>query len=202
MNTKDTRLSNFYDGAPGNELLGNIINFGGGNSGLTEEFVYNNQPNSLEERVPILSSATLDINLMGYISRFANPSNKKLKIYKGPCVLVARNGYAGTMTYIPKGEFTINDHAYVLTVKKKWCDRVNLRWFAYQYQGLFYNLVTSKSDNATFNKEYAEQQTIALPSRSFQDKIAEKIKELDDMLNLLEKLKNEIELIKNTEMIY
>jgi len=38
---------------------------------------------------------------------------------------------------------------------------------------LFYNLVTSKSDNSTFNKEYAERQIIYLPDKEkVQDVVA------------------------------
>lgn len=59
--------------------LGNIFYFKGGNSGLTEEFVYNNQPTKDDEKIPILSSATLEINLMGYVAKDAKPKEKKLK---------------------------------------------------------------------------------------------------------------------------
>lgn len=201
MRAKRTSLSNFSGEAHDTEVLGKVLKFNGGNSGLTEEFIYNNLPNNIDERVPILSSATLKINLMGYISRYAKPKNKKLKIYNGPCILVTRNGYAGTMTYIKDGEFTINDHAYILTPQTEWKGRINLRWFAYQYQELFYNLVTSKSDNATFNKEYAEMQTIFVPKKSAQDEIAKKLLELDSLTEKLEKLNNLIDKIKNSNII-
>jgi len=58
----------------------------------------------------------------------------------------------GSMTYIKEGRFTTNDHAYVLIPKKNWINKINLRWFTFQFQGLFQNLATSKSDNATFTK--------------------------------------------------
>jgi len=200
MRIKRVPLSDFSGESNEGELLSKIIKFSGGNSGLTEEFIYNNQPNNMDERVPILSSATLKINLMGHISRFAKPNNKKLKIYNGPCILVTRNGYAGKMTYIHAGEFTINDHAYIITPRKEWKDKIDMRWFAYQYQELFYNLLTSKSDNATFNKEYAERQRIQIPGKLLQDNVAKKLFELDTILKELESIHTQIEAIKNSNI--
>ena len=62
------------------------------------------------------------------------------------------------------------------------------RWFVFQYQELFKNLVTSKSDNATFSKEYAERQKVTFPNIEIQNQIVDKphkvdlmIKDLDDI---------------------
>ena len=120
--------------------------------------------------------------MMGYISRNAKPNNRNLKVFIDSCILVARNGYAGTMTYIDNKEFTTNDHAYILTPKKEWKDKINLRWFMYQYQGLFYSLVSSKSDNATFNKKYAEIQSAQIPDIKVQDRIGEKLLMIDSLI--------------------
>ncbi|MDW7726668.1 MAG: restriction endonuclease subunit S [Candidatus Methanoperedens sp.] len=182
-------------------VLDKCFNFNGGNSGLTEDFSYNNQPSTEDEKIPILSSATSKLNEMGYISKNAKPKNKKLKIFNKECVLIARNGYAGTMTYLNNYEFTINDHAYVLTPKKEWKNKINLRWFVYQYQELFYNMVTSKSDNATFNKTYAEKQKIILPDKEFQDGIVEKLFKIDCLIEELDKANKQIEKLLFCEII-
>ena len=105
---------------------------------------------------------------------------------------MARNGYAGTMTHMEE-EFTTNDHAYVLTLKAEWEDKIDLRWFVYQYQELFYNLVTSKSDNATFNKEYAEKQKIKIPDIKVQKSIVKNLLKIDKTIIELEKNKTLIE---------
>lgn len=128
--------------------------------------------------------------MMGYLSKEATPNRKKLKIFKTPCILVSRNGYAGKMMYMENGEFTTNDHAYILEVRDEWKNRVNIRWFMYRYQELFYNLVTSKSDNATFNKESIEKRTVSIPNREFQDKMAERLFILDKTTKKLERLRN------------
>lgn len=164
-----------------------------GNSGLTEEFVYYNSPSLGEKGIPILSGATVKDNLLGYVSRNAKPSGKKLKIFFGPAILIVRKGKAGHMIFVGDPEFTTNDDAYVLTVKEKWKNRVSLRWFAYQYQELFYNLATTKSANATFNKEYAKLQKIKIPKIASQDAIGEKLQNVDKMITCLQELKKQLE---------
>lgn len=183
------------------ERISELFHIKGGNSGLTEKFIYCNSPKNVDEGIPILSSATIKANLMGYISRNAKPNGKKLKTFNGPCILIARNGYAGTMTYITEKEFTTNDHAYVLFPKKAWKDRINLKWFMYQYQELFYNVVTSKSDNATFGKEYAENQEVKLPNIDFQNDVGEKLLKLDETLEKLRRLEEQLEDLIEYEII-
>ena len=97
------------------------------------------------------------------------------------------------MTYIKEGRFTTNDHAYVLIPKKNWINKINLRWFTFQFQGLFQNLATSKSDNATFTKDAAKKQKILVPPKEIQDKIAEKLL----LFFLIEFFELIINLIKN-----
>lgn len=138
---------------------------------------------------------------MGFISKNAKVGGSQIKVFKGDSILIARNGYAGTMTYIKDQEFTTNDHAYVLTIKKQWKDKINFRWFAYQYQELFYNLVTSKSDNATFNKEYAERQKIKIPDILVQNEIAEKLEKIDILVSKLEQAKTKVDKLLEYEVI-
>ena len=157
------------------DIIGNCFHIKGGNSGLTEDFIYNNQPSNEDEKIPIFSGATLADNSMGFVSANALPSNQKLKIYHAPAILIIRKGKAGEMVYLENGKIAINDDAYVLVLKKEWENKINLRWFSYQYQELFYNLVTSKSDNATFNKTYAEKQQISILKLSDQLNIVNSI---------------------------
>ena len=192
------QTTNFYKTYPKNSIVARdkiitFINFTGGNSGLTEEFIYHNLPETEEDRIEILTSATLERTAMGFLSMNAKPNNKKLKIFECPAILVARNGYAGTMTYIPRGRFTTNDHAYVLTPKKAWKDKINLEWFISEYQELFLKIVTSKSDNATFGKEYAERQMIQLPHIDEQNRVMQKLTPLKDLIKKLQKIENKID---------
>jgi Type I restriction modification DNA specificity domain len=181
--------------------VGTIFDIEGGNSGLTEEFIYLNQPTTDEDAILIHSAATVESNLMGPISRYAKPNGKQLKIFSGPAILVRRNGQAGSMTYIPTGEFTTTDHAYVLIPKEHFKDRVNLRWFTFQYQELFKNLVTSKSDNATFSKEYAEKQKVTLPTIEIQNRISGKLQKIDLMIKEMDDIKEKLSELKESKWI-
>jgi restriction endonuclease S subunit len=181
------------------EYLGEIFLIKGGNSKLTKEFVYHNQPNSDDEKIMIHSGATLKTNSMGYISRDAKLSNKRIKIFKGPAIVVVRKGIAGHMSYISNGEFTINDDAYVLILRKKWQNRINLRWFVCQYQDLF-NVIASKSDNGTFNKGYAEEKKIKIPDIQLQNEISKELTNADNIMSSLEKLNNKLETLLEYEI--
>jgi hypothetical protein len=174
--------------------LDDVFTLEGGNSGLTEDFIYYNQPSNAEEKLSILSGATLKANLMGYISRNAKPNGRELKIFSAPAILVVRKGLAGRMTYISRGEFTTNDDAYVLAPKQNWKAKVNLLWFVHEYQHLFFNLVTSKSDNATFNKEYALRQVLKVPDDiEFQDRFAKKVQAIECMLEKYKEIERRID---------
>jgi len=170
-----------------------IFHIEGGNSGLTEEFIYYNQPSNEEETIEIFTGATLEENKAGFISRFAKPNGTKLKIFQGPATLVVRKGLAGKMFYIRKDEFTTNDDAYVLTPKKDWEEKINPKWFIHEYQDLFFNLVTSKSDNATFDKEYASRQTVKIPDIDFQNTFVEKIEYMETIIAKLREIEKEID---------
>ena len=64
--------------------LSKIFDIIGGNSGLTEEFIYYNQPNNIGESLPILSGSTKGDLIIGYVSGKAmlndNPIKKFLVI--------------------------------------------------------------------------------------------------------------------------
>jgi len=173
--------------------VGKIFDIKGGNSGLTEDFIYYNLPGSEEESVEIFTGATLEENKMGIISRFAKPNGTKLKVFQSPAILVIRKGLAGKMFYIRKNEFTTNDDAYVLTPKKDWEDKINLKWFIHEYQDLFFNLVTSKSDNATFDKEYASRQIMEIPDIDFQNAFVKKIEYMESIIAKLRETEKEID---------
>ena len=173
--------------------LSTIFDIKGGNSGLTEDFIYYNLPSNEEESIEIFTGATLEENKAGFISQFAKPNGTKLKIFQSPAILVVRKGLAGKMFYIGKDEFTTNDDAYVLTLKKEWKDRINLKWFIHEYQDLFFNLVTSKSDNATFDKGYASRQTVKIPDIDFQNTFMKKIEYMESIIAKQKEIEKEID---------
>lgn len=181
--------------------LDKCFNINGGTSGLTEEVIYQSYIEDSKDNIPVFSGATIDNNFMGHISKSKLSSHLQLKIFKSPAILITRKGNAGTMKYIPDYEFTTNDDAYVMTLKEEWVGKINLIWFINQYQELFFNLVTSKSDNGTFNKSYAERQFVKIPDINFQNEIANKIVLKEKIVKSMQKLENKAVYLLDSKII-
>ncbi len=160
-----------------------LFNVHGGNSGLTEEFIYNNPPLSEMDSVEILTGATLEQNRMGHVAKDAVLENgRKLKTWDEDCIILTRKGNAGTMTFVSGKTFATNDDAYVLVPKAKWKGKINLQWFVHQYQAAFWNAVTSKSDNATFNTQWMKRIYVTIPALEVQNAVAERVTALRGLL--------------------
>ena len=133
-----------------------------GNSGLTEQEVYQHIMENGEEYI-ILSGATTDEKQMGWTTRFHLKGNL-LKVIDGKAGIgVIRKGKAGTIVYKSIGKYTLTDDAYFLTVNPDCFWSVNLKWLMIQYRQLFFDFVSS-SDNATWNKDdFFKQVRINIP---------------------------------------
>jgi restriction endonuclease S subunit len=85
-----------------------------GNSGLTEEFIYHISEFD-GERYEVLSSSIMDHTKMGQVPFCKLPDNKPLKVFKNSYgILVARKGNAGSLTFLKKGNYALNDNVYAL----------------------------------------------------------------------------------------
>lgn len=138
----------------------NIFECMGGNSGLTEEFIYNHS--NLENRdYIVLSSSTKKETGMGVIP-LTKIKGKKIKYFENKAgILVVRKGKAGKMIFLPQGKYTINDDAYILSLKSDFINKNHLnsvekeelflKYFIYKYQYEMYEY-SNRSDNATWNK--------------------------------------------------
>ena len=131
-----------------------------GNSGLTEEFIYNNL-NRENRDYKVLSSSTREETNLGYVA-ICKLKGNDINIFEDECgILVIRKGKAGKMIFLSESKYTINDDAYILKLKKKFIHDYNLKdknkqqiflkYFIYIYQHEVYKYAT-KSDNATWNK--------------------------------------------------
>jgi len=158
-------------------IISKVFDIRGGNSGLTAEVIYNNPPVKGDDPLPVVTGATLEENLMGKVSSTLKlPNGKKPKTFDGECILLTRNGfYAGTMFHHLSGKFVPNDHVYILTPRPVWLGRVNMKWFIHQYSRLVRATVTSRSDNATFNKGWLDRLTVDIPEIGCQDIAANRI---------------------------
>jgi len=84
---------------------------------LTEEFIYTKlaTKGTLYE---VLSSSTTGMTRLGFVPMCVLDNDRTLRVFEGKHgILVARNGRAGQMTYLKPGNYTINDHAYILSVR-------------------------------------------------------------------------------------
>ena len=76
-----------------------------GNSDLTEEFIYKHVGLRENEMYTVLSSSTDETESMGLIPLCKNSKSQDIKVFKDrKGILVARNGKAGTMRYLPEGK--------------------------------------------------------------------------------------------------
>ncbi len=176
---------------------GKIFVIKGGNSGLTEEFIYNNQPVDEKDAIVVFSSSTDEATNMGVVSKNAKINGQKIKSFIGPSVIISRNGQAGRAMFIEKGTFTINDHAYVLTVKEMYRDQIDLEWFSYVCEKYTKKCVSSKESNGTFSKEIFLKEIIDVIEYDSQKKIVQKKKNL---CKLHSKLKKFITMLDGKEM--
>lgn len=152
--------------------ISRCIDYMSGNSGLTEEFIYQKLQVNTDPYI-VLSSSTEDRTLMGKIP-MCTINDKPLKVFEGKNgLLVSRNGKAGTTRYLPSGKYTINDHAYILYVKDDSPYDIDLRWLALQYKSEFLQY-SSNSDNGTWNMTgFFKQTKIDIPDIEEQNALIE-----------------------------
>lgn len=169
-----------------------LLNCLSGNSGLIEELIY--EKSQLEGlRYTVLSSSTTEKTRLGQIP-MCYINDKPLKVFedkKG--ILVIRNGKAGTTFFLEKGKYTINDHAYILSLKKNLKYEVMLKWLMVQYRKDFFEY-SSSSDNGTWNKTgFFKNMKVDLPSIDEQKKVLKVYEKLEQLEKKLGNIKNRIE---------
>ncbi len=186
-----------------NMKAGSIFDIAGGNSGLTEEFIYNNQTSDERETVAVFSSSTDETTNMGVVSKNALLNDKMIKCFDAPAIIISRNGQAGKALYIESGTFTTNDHAYVLNVKQAYKKTVDLEWFSYVSEQYTHNCVTSKDSNGTFNKEMFMNKQIDIIEFEAQKKIVKKKRDIGALHLRLKQFRNILDAKEeNCNLIY
>ena len=131
-----------------NYPVNKLLNCLSGNSNLTEKTIYQKIPLS-GKRYIVLSSSTMDYTKLGVIPK-CEIGTKQIKVFENlEGILIVRNGKAGTSFYLEKGRYTINDHAYILSLQSVPYD-ISLKWLMYQLKSTFLEY-SSSSDNGTWN---------------------------------------------------
>ncbi len=165
-----------------------------GNTGLSVRVIHANKGAG---DCVVLSSSLLDSTSLGYIdSNTILPNGKRLKLFNNKeGIVVSRNGYAGTMSYLKPGLYTLTDHAYILYIKDNCKYDIDLNWFIlsnqYEIQEQF---LTTKAGNQTFSiTECFKKFKFDIPTIQFQKEIAEKYEIIEKEKKSLEIQKKKIE---------
>ena len=156
--------------------INNCFDYLSGNTGLTVRTIHNSKGNNYD--CTVLSSSLTDETSLGYIdSRFVLPNGKKLKLFKDKeGIVISRNGYAGTMSYISPGLYTLTDHAYILYVIDQCRYEIDLNWFILEYQNeIRKKFLTTQSGNQTFTiTKFMKEFKIDIPTIEFQKDLTQK----------------------------
>ena len=178
------------------EPISNILNYVGGNSGLTEKFIYQ-QILSSGSKYQILSSSTENRTEFGKIP-MCKINDEDLKVFEDKeGILVVRNGKAGTTVFLNKGKYTTTDHAYILFLKEDQPYQLNLKWLMYQLKSTFFEY-SSSSDNGTWNMTgFFSKVTVDIPSHDEQIEVVKKYERLEELEKMLDVIHDKIKKTKN-----
>ena len=130
-----------------------ILSYMSGNQGLTKKTIHYDRKNLGVDDIEVLSSSIIDDTSMGYVSRnLILPNKKHIKLFEGKeGILVSRNGNAGILTYLPKGKYTMNDHAYILYIKEEFINDIDAYWLSLALQREALKFLSITEGNKTWN---------------------------------------------------
>lgn len=144
----------------------------GGNSGLTEEYLYSLLQYSGPREYTLLTGS-VDISEAIPIFQCQHPQNadRKITVVDDEGIHIVRKGKAGHINYLPEGRWTMTDDAYILVDKKTHEYELLLPWIVLTQQQLFIEYASS-SDNGTWNKTgFLTHATIDIPSLEEQEAV-------------------------------
>jgi len=177
-----------------------VLGYMGGNSGLTEEFLYNNI--ELEgKRYKILSSATQEENMLGEVP-MCKINGRNLKVFSEnkEGLLVIRKGKAGKTIFLKPGLYTLNDDAYILFVKDTCPYKIHLKWLSIQYREDFLSYASS-ADNGTWNMTgFFNNVSIDIPDYNEQLRIVQLYEEAEIMQSKINEIDNKLTMLLNKEI--
>jgi hypothetical protein len=173
-----------------------------GNSGLTEAYLYHFSLSEENKKYEVLTGS-VDIENVDRIHQCPHPKDesKKIRVFSGEGIHVVRKGKAGFVNYLPFGDYTLNDDAYIITKREKCSYELSLKWFVVQYSKLFLDYA-SHSDNGTWSKSnFFKHATFDIPSINGQKEILKRFETLEKYERILKSLVKEIDNILNKEVV-
>ena len=148
-----------------NVPVSEIFEISGGNSGMTEEYLYSILLHDGEKRYRLLTGS-IDLDTTIRIHRCQSPKNleQQIKVTSGEGIHIVRKGKAGHINFLPPDDYALTDDAYILTRKQQSVYQVSLEWVVETQKELFKEFA-SNSDNGTWTKEgFLKYARISLPA--------------------------------------
>jgi type I restriction enzyme S subunit len=142
------------------EEIGKIFDFIP-ETNLTEEYFYNHKG-----IYSVYSGQTENEGIIAQIDTYNQDS---------PCVTFTTYGSAGKL-YYREGKYTIGRNCMGLRAKEEFKESINLEWFAFHFQNLFYKLrIGDPKGQKSLNKLLLERTKIEIPELEIQKKATEEI---------------------------
>lgn len=184
-----------------------IFNCMSGNTGITEEFIYYSLGKEEPSDCLVLSSATTKEKMLGYIPKTIITENGFKYFFDKMGILVVRKGKAGKMYFLPKGSYTINDDAYILSLKDTFITKYALekneqqetflKYFIYFHQYEVYEYAT-KGDNGTWSKtSFLKNCEINIESMQNMEELVRRYEKCKGVYESLQGLKDELKVLCN-----
>ncbi len=177
-----------------------FLKYMSGNQGLTQKIIHYGKKE--KDSVRVLSSSLEDDTSMGFVSEnLILPNKKKIKVFDNKeGILVSRNGNAGRLTYLPKGKYTMNDHAYILYLKDEYVGKINLQWLSFTMQQEALKYLTIEVGNKTWNiTRFMKNGVIDIPQKEdgafdyeYQTNSIEQLIQISEQKQKIEELLNRL----------
>ncbi len=135
--------------------------------------------------VPVYSTSDVAI---GSLDRNKLPDS--FNLVDGPAIVVARKGYAGRLYVIEDAQFIVHEDAYPIRPKEDYEQHINLWWFAGHYSAEFQADRTSFWGIGDFPRVRFRNKVVMLPSRDFQDKVAQLYRRRSSLIVQIESSKD------------
>lgn len=166
-----------------NVEIAKCIDYISGTSNLTEEKNYQRLKSDGKQYL-LLTGATAKENTFVTLGE----ATKAPRFTDREGLLVTRKGKAGMVRYLPKGQYTLNDDAYILHMRDDSQYEINLKWLSIQYKAEFL-LYASNSDNGTWNMTgFFAHTKIDIPNLQEQLSVVKKYEYLERRIDAIEKI--------------
>lgn len=175
--------------------ISSILDYMSGNQGLTNEVIHSEKSNlNGIDDIEVLSSSVDKSFSMGFVSKSLHLNNKPLKIFEDKeGILVSRNGNAGILTYLPKGKYTMNDHAYILFIKPELNNFIDTFYLSLQLQDESLKFLSTRDGNKNWNiTKFMNNARVYIPT-SYDGKFdLKKQRELANIYKTIDEQKNNL----------